>query len=238
MVAALVIAASLAGWLAVYGWALSGPKLGSQRAGGRRLGGRRADRKAVNQGGPAARVPAAIVALMAGLRDADLFTVSLLDLGTRGWFRLTRSGPRAVCVIPAEAPVEELAPYEQTAVSHLARRAATHAQVPADAVADGFDGGEHHFLAAFRKSVIEQARARGLTRPTLSRRRKLLLCLLALIPAAAPLLTEIGRRPNSAVTPPYSPRSPRRARTAPGLGTARTGGWSRSETPPRGSGRD
>jgi hypothetical protein len=99
MVAALVIVASLAGWLTVYGWALSGPKLGR----GARL--EHGSQVAVQ---PAVRVPSAIVALMAGLRAADLFTVTLLELGTRGWFRLTRSGSRAVCVIPVEAPVEEL----------------------------------------------------------------------------------------------------------------------------------
>jgi hypothetical protein len=181
MVAALAIVASLAGWLAGYGWALSGPRLGGR--------GRLAHRSGAAHH---PRVPATVVALLAGLSAADLFKVTLLHLGTRGWFRLTRSGGRAVCVIPAEAPVEELAPYEHAAVHHLAKRAGTHAQVPADAVADGFDGGESRFLATFRKNVIEQARARDLTRPTFSRRRKLLLCLAALPPAAAPMLAAIG----------------------------------------------
>jgi hypothetical protein len=175
MVAALGIAASVVGWLAVFGWALSGPRLG--RAG-------KPGRARVS----AVRVPEAVVALMAGLSARDQFKVALLDLSARGWFRLTGSGVRAVCVIPVEAPVEELSAYEHTAVRHLAKRAGTHEQLPADALADGFDGGEDKFLASFRKEVVQQARGLGLTRPTLSVRRKVLLCLLGLVPALAPLL--------------------------------------------------
>jgi hypothetical protein len=189
MVAALEIAVSLAGWLAVYGWALSGPKLGQS-------GWLRRAAAKTTRPQPRAEQPAAVVALISGLPAADVFKVTLLGLGTRGWFRLSTAGPpaagpRAVCVIPVEAPVEELAPYESIAVHHLAKRAGTHTQLPADAVADGYDGGEGHFLASFRKTVLEQARERGLTRPTISLRRKLLLCLLALVPALAPLLPAI-----------------------------------------------
>jgi hypothetical protein len=177
MVAALEIIVSLGGWLGVFGWALSGPRLGRV---GIRAGG-------TGQIAADSRVPPAIVALMAGLRAADQFKVTLLDLGTRGWFRLTSAGARAVCVIPVEAPVEELVPFEHIAVHHLARRAGTHTRVPADAIADGFQGGEHQFLTEFRREVRDQARARGLTRPAISLRRKTLLCLLALIPAAVPV---------------------------------------------------
>jgi hypothetical protein len=175
MVAALEIAVCLAGWLAAFGWGLSGPRLG------------RAGRSRAAAGVTAGRVPSAIVALISGLPAADMFRVTLLDLGTRGWFRLTAAGPHAVCVIPAEAPVEDLAPYEHMAVRHLAQRAGSHAQLPADALADGYEGGASSFFALFRKDVVDEARARGLTRSTLSLRRKVLLCLLALIPAAAPV---------------------------------------------------
>jgi hypothetical protein len=211
MVAALEIAASLVGWLAVFGWALSGPRLGRGRTrlgradprlgradprlgradpglGGRDLGG---GGRRGRLGMQPPTITPAVMALIAGLHAADQFKVTLLDLGRRGWFRLTAAGSRAVCVLPVEAPVEELTPYEHSAVHHLAKRAGTHAQLPADAVADGYEGGESHFLSSFRKNVIAEARTCGLTRPTLSAKRKLLLCLLALIPAAAPLLVGI-----------------------------------------------
>jgi hypothetical protein len=182
MVAALVIAASLLGWLAIFVWALSGPRLGRVRS----------SRSVSSRGARA--FPATVMALVAGQSAADQFKVALLELAKRGWFRLTSSGsgPRAVCVIPVEAPVEELTPYEDSAVRHLAKRVGTHTQIPADALADGFDGGEDHFLKSFRKSVIDQSRTHGLTRPTISLRRKVMLCLLALVPAAAPLLLLIG----------------------------------------------
>jgi hypothetical protein len=188
MVTGVEIAVTLAGWLLLLAWALSGPRLGrTLRRGGT---------------GPSPdSIPPAVVAFTAGLSAAGQFTVTLLDLAARGWFRLAGSERRAVCVLPAEAPVEDLNPYERTAVRHLARRAGSHGQAPADAVADGFEGGQGHFLSQFSTDVRAQARAYGLTRPTISRRRKVLLCLLALVPAAAPLLPLLsGHRADSGVT--------------------------------------
>jgi len=180
MVTGLAIAGSLAGWLILVRMATGGPRLG----------------RAVSRPGAVPLPPAeppAVVGLVAGRPDADLFTVTLLDLAARGWFRLSRSLPEprapvpAMCVLPAETPVEELTPYELRAVAHLSRRAGPLPEMPAAALADGFEGGAGPFRQAFRGDVVAAARRLGLTRPTLSTARKAMLCLFALVPAGVAL---------------------------------------------------
>ena len=180
MVTGLAIAGSLAGWLILVRMATGGPRLG----------------RAVCRPGAVPLPPAeppAVVGLVAGRPDADLFTVTLLDLAARGWFRLSRSLPDprapvpAMCVLPAEAPIEELTPYELRAVAHLSRRAGPLPEIPAAALADGFEGGAGSFRQAFRGNVVAAARRLGLTRPTLSTARKAMLCLFALVPAGVAL---------------------------------------------------
>jgi len=176
----LAIAGSLAGWLILVRIATGGPRLG----------------RAVSRSGAVPLPPAeppAVVGLVAGRPDADLFTVTLLDLAARGWFRLSRSLPDprapvpAMCELPAETPVGELTPYERRAVAHLSRRAGPLPEIPAAALADGFEGGEDPFRQAFRGDVVTAARRLGLTRPTLSTARKAVLCLFALVPAGVAL---------------------------------------------------
>lgn len=180
MVTGLAIAGSLVGWLILVRMATGGPRLG----------------RAVSRPGAVPLPPAeppAVVGLVAGRPDADLFTVTLLDLAARGWFRLSRSLPDprapvpAMCVLPAETPVEELTPYELRAVAHLSRRAGPLPEIPAAALADGFEGGAGSFRQAFRGDVVAAARRLGLTRPTLSTARKAMLCLFALVPAGVAL---------------------------------------------------
>jgi hypothetical protein len=180
MVTGLAIAGSLVGWLILVRMATGGPRLG----------------RAVSRPGAVPLPPAeppAVVGLVAGRPDADLFTVTLLDLAARGWFRLSRSLPDprapvpAMCVLPAGTPVEELAPYELRAVAHLSRRAGPLPEIPAAALADGFEGGAGSFRQAFRGDVVAAARRLGLTRPTLSTARKAMLCLFALVPAGVAL---------------------------------------------------
>ena len=145
MVTGLAITGSLVGWLILVRMSMNGPRLG-----------RGAARPGVVPMAPTE--PPAVVGLVAGRRDADLFTVTLLDLAARGWFRLTRSLPDpralvpAMCVLPAETPVEELTPYELRAVDHLSRRAGPLPEIPAAALADGFEGGAGPFRD--RKSVV------------------------------------------------------------------------------------
>jgi hypothetical protein len=180
MVTWLAIAGSLAGWLILVRMATGGPRLG----------------RAVPSPGAVPLPPAeppAVVGLVAGRPDADLFTVTSLDLAARGWFRLSRSLPDprapvpAMCVLPAEAPVEELTPYELRAVAHLSRRGGPLPEIPAAALADGFEGGAGSFRQAFHGDVVAAVRRLGLTRPTLSTARKAMLCLFALAPAGVAL---------------------------------------------------
>jgi hypothetical protein len=98
---------------------------------------------------------------------------------------------------PAETPVDELTPYELRAVAHLSRRAGPLPELPAAALADGFEGGAGPFRQAFRGDVVAAARRAGLTRPTLSTVRKAMLCLVALIPAGVALGAAYSYQHNS-----------------------------------------
>jgi hypothetical protein len=89
VVAWLAIAGSLIGWLILIGLATGGPRLLSRAA---------SHRDVVPM--PATEPPA-VVGLLAGRPDADLFTVTLPDLAARGWFSPTGSLP-AMCALPAE----------------------------------------------------------------------------------------------------------------------------------------
>jgi hypothetical protein len=159
--------------------------------------------------------PPAVVSLLARRLSRDGYGATLLDLAARGWFRLAppdpaagssgRGWPRPVsgrgpagpvmCVVPAEAPAEQLTPYEQRVIAHVAARAGAGSAVPAPALSDGFEGGQAGFMSAFGDQVRADARERGLTRPRLSAGRIGLLCALLLIPAGALLLAV--RRPDA-----------------------------------------
>ena len=181
MSTALLIVIPLAGWLAVFVASLTGPRPGHP-------GRQRAGLEAGSE-------PPAVVNLLAGRPDSDGFKATLLDLAARGWFSLTNpharttgpagTSPPVMCVLSAESPAEHLTSFERRAVTHLARRTGPQQEIPAQGLADGFEGGEQEFLKAFRGEVIADSRQRGLTRPTLSTARKTMLCLLALIPAGA-----------------------------------------------------
>lgn len=164
---AALIAGTLAGWLILYCASLIGPRLGHRRAGPLPPG--------------AGSEPPAVLNLIAGHPDRDGLAATLVALADRGWFSLTKTA----CVLPAETPIEELAPYERRAVGHVAKRTGAHRETPPEALLDGFDGGEDEFMKAFRAEVIAEPRVRGLSRPTFSGSRKALLCILALIPAGA-----------------------------------------------------
>jgi hypothetical protein len=144
--------------------------------------------------------PPAVVSLLAGRLERDGFGVTLADLAARGWFRLSgtagSAGPAglagtagsagpAMCVVPAETPAEQLAPYERRVVAHVARRAGVRGEVPAPALSDSFEGGEAAFMKAFREEVTADAEQRGLRRPRLSGGRIGFLCLVLFVPAGA-----------------------------------------------------
>ena len=128
--------------------------------------------------------PPAVVSLLAGRLDSTGYPATLLDLAARGWFGLAEREPgRLMCVLPPAPPRQALAPYEERATLHLARRAAGRGEVPAAALTEGFADGQTAFAEAFHDEVVADARRRGLIQPTLRGRTALLLCAAALIPA-------------------------------------------------------
>jgi hypothetical protein len=125
-----------------------------------------------------------VVSLLAGHLDDTGYPATLLDLAARGWFRLAEPEPgRLMCLLPPDPPRQPLAPYEERAALHLARRAAGRGEVPASALAEGFADGQVAFSESFHNEVVEDARGRGLIRSRLRGRTALLLAGAALIPA-------------------------------------------------------
>ena len=173
-----VAVAAAAGWLLLLIVLLAAPPSPAAR-----------QREAGGDGGtpadPGPEPPAVLSQVTGKLGEVGL-GATLIDLAARGWFQVsTPGGPRgpAMCVVPAETPGGPLAPFERRAVAHVALRAGARGEVPAPALADGFEGGEDPFMKAFREEVDAETRRRGLTRPRLSGGRIGLLCLLAFIPA-------------------------------------------------------
>src|SRR5215472_16415494 len=128
--------------------------------------------------------PPAVVSLLAGHLDDTGYPATLLDLAARGWFRLAEPEPgRLMCLLPPHPPRLPLAPYEERAALHLARRAAGRGEVPASALAEGFADWQVAFSETFQDEVVTDARNRGLIKPRLRGRTALLLAGAALIPA-------------------------------------------------------
>ncbi len=182
-----VAVAAAAGWLLLFAVLLAAPPSpGARRRDGPGDGGTPADP------GPE---PPAVVSQLGGRLEQLGFGVTLVDLAARGWFRPSwppGQGPQgpvgpAMCVLPAEAPCGPLTPFEQRVVAHVGLRAGGRGEVPAPALADGFEGGEDPFMKRFREEVDAETRRRGLTRPRLSPGRIGLLSLLLVIPAGAVL---------------------------------------------------
>jgi hypothetical protein len=196
MVDALLIGVPLAGWLVVFTASLGGRRLGRPRRGRRR--------RPLGMAGPPSP---GVIGLLAGRPDRDSFTATLLDLSALGWFGLADAGQARparehrtpgplLATLPPEPPAGQLAAFERRAVRHLAQRAGAQRTFPADALLDGFAGGDSEFMREFHGELIADSRARGLSRPTLSPRRKVTLCLLALIPAGGALLTVLRYPPH------------------------------------------
>jgi hypothetical protein len=198
-----VTAIAVAGWLFLFVVLLivppsPGPRRGAGPGDGRELG-------------PDGDEPPAVISLLAGKLDRTGFGATLVSLAARGWFQVrgpgggsepARSGGPgagggpavgrgadlaggpALCVVPAQTPGGALAPFERRVLAHVALRAGAAGQVPAPALADGFEGGEAGFMSAFKEEVDAEARRGGLTRARLNGRRIGLLCLLLFVPVA------------------------------------------------------
>lgn len=155
--------------------------------------------------------PPAVVSLLAGQLGKSGFGATLADLASRGWFQVSapagpdgwtsagQAGGPVMCVLPAERPDGPLAPFERRVVAHVALRAGARGEVPAAALADGFEGGKSEFMKAFGDEVAADARQRGLIRSRLSPGRIGLLCTLLLIPAGALLPAIEDARHHSAL---------------------------------------
>jgi len=157
----------------------------------------------------------AVVGLLAGRPDMQLYQASLLDLSARGWFRLSQTGPAragsaarrgspgagpVMCELAAEQPRDALTPYERQALAHVAFRAGARDEVPAPALSDGFQEGEDTFLAGFRREVVAESRRRGLSQPRLGVGTRALLCVAALLPAGAAIVAlQPHQRPGGAL---------------------------------------
>jgi hypothetical protein len=181
-----VTAIAVAGWLFLFVILLIVPP-----APGPRRGGRWADPGGGGELGPEGDEPPAVISLLAGKLDRTGFGATLVSLAARGWFQVRGpgegggadlAGGPALCVVPAQTPGGALAPFERRVLAHVALRAGAAGQVPAPALADGFEGGEAGFMSAFKEEVDAEARRRGLTRARLSGRRIGLLCLLLFVP--------------------------------------------------------
>jgi hypothetical protein len=184
-----VAVAAAAGWLFLFIVLLAVPPSPARRRVGRGAGtgDGTGDGTAPVPPDPGAEPPAVVSQLTGKLGELG-FGVTLTDLAVRGWFQVSTpwgpAGP-ARCVVPAETPGGPLAPFERRVVAHVALRAGARGEVPAPALADGFEGGEDPFMKAFREEVDAETRRRGLTRSRLSAGRAGLLCLLAFVPAGA-----------------------------------------------------
>jgi len=199
-----VVAIAAVGWLVLFMVLLAAPP--PRRA------------RPTGPGGEAAPVaphpgdePPAVVSLLAGQLGKSGFGATLVDLASRGWFRVSapagpdgwtsagQAGGPVMCVLPAERPDGPLTPFERRVVAHLALRAGARGEVPAAALADGFEGGKSEYMKAFGDEVVADARQRGLIRSRLSPGRIGLLCTLLLIPAGALLPAIEGSRHHSAL---------------------------------------
>ena len=134
------------------------PPPGPHRGGG--LGGGRGQQAGNGDAAAAGTEAPAVVSLLAGRLGKLGFGATLADLAARGWFQVRGpgggSGP-AMCVVAAQPPGGALAPFERRVVAHVALRAGASGQVPASALADGFEGGEDQFMKAFKEEVDADA---------------------------------------------------------------------------------
>jgi Predicted membrane protein (DUF2207) C-terminal domain len=117
----------------------------------------------------------------------DAIPATLLDLAARGFVDLDQHGEgRTVCRVRRTAG-GGLASYERMVLDHVARLA-VDGVVPAEALTTGPQDASAKWWRAFQDAVVEDARARGLTRDRWSRPVERLLRVAALVPAGLVVL--------------------------------------------------
>jgi hypothetical protein len=117
----------------------------------------------------------------------DAVPATLLDLAARGFVDLDQHGEgRTVCRVRRSAG-GSLASHERMVLDHVARLA-VDGVVPAEALTTGPQDASAKWWRSFKDAVVDDARARGLTRDRWSRPVERLLRLAALVPAGVAVL--------------------------------------------------
>jgi len=117
----------------------------------------------------------------------DAIPATLLDLAARGFVDLDQHGQgRTVCRVRRTAS-GGLESYERMVLDHVAGLA-VDGVVPAEALTTGPQDASAKWWRAFQRAVVEDARARGLTRDRWSRPVERLLRVAALVPAGLAVL--------------------------------------------------
>jgi hypothetical protein len=117
----------------------------------------------------------------------DAVPATLLDLAARGFVDLDQHGEgRTVCRVRRTAG-GSLASYERMVLDHVARLA-VEGVVPAHALTTGPQDASARWWRSFKAAVVDDARARGLTRDRWSRPLERLLRLAAVVPAGVAVL--------------------------------------------------
>jgi hypothetical protein len=117
----------------------------------------------------------------------DAIPATLLDLAARGFVDLDQHGQgRTVCRVRRTA-AGGLESYERMVFDHVAGLA-VDGVVPAEALTTGPQDASARWWRAFQRAVVEDARARGLTRDRWSRPVERLLRVAALVPAGLAVL--------------------------------------------------
>jgi hypothetical protein len=117
----------------------------------------------------------------------DAVPATLLDLAARGFVDVDQHGEgRTVCRVRRSAG-GSLASYERMVLDHVARLA-VDGVVPAQALTTGPQDASARWWRSFKDAVVDDARARGLTRERWSRSVERLLRLAALVPAGLAVL--------------------------------------------------
>jgi hypothetical protein len=117
----------------------------------------------------------------------DAIPATLLDLAARGFVDLDQLGPgRTVCRV-RRAAADDLESYERMVLDHVGGLA-VDGMVPAEALTTGPQDTSAKWWKTFQRDVVEDARARGLSRDRWSRPLKTLVRAAALVPAGLAVL--------------------------------------------------
>lgn len=117
--------------------------------------------------------------------DHEAVPATLLDLAARKLVSIDSAGfDRFVLRVRTGPTTIDLTPYEEQVLDHVRRLAAPDGTVAAEALTTGPENDSKAWWKRFEGAVVEEARARGLSRPRWSRWMLAVLSATALVPAA------------------------------------------------------